>query len=221
MPFARHYRLTLSGVFKPGQTVLERFTFGVNLDPDPSKPNALDAGTFAGYVSDSTAFFSRAATAISPVANLTQVKCAVINELGHYERDPFVADVNVGGAGFPGSVYYPTSTALVVSLGTDRRGPTGRGRIYLPLPAMPLDPSTWTIGAAAAEGVRNSVATWLSDLNNLAGLDTRKDPVCIASRKGYNSVVKTVRVGRVLDVMRSRREGIGEAYTATAAVANT
>ena len=142
---------------------------------------------------------------------------------GKYVEDARVVNVTDtmgGGAETNGAAYARAQTALAVSLVTGRRGPTGKGRFYLPCPTA-LHDDTFLISAAAAEGVRASAVTLINDLNNLPGLDSFPSfGVVVASSKGYNTPVTGVRVGRVVDVIRSRRSSIAEAYTTVAAVAS-
>lgn len=100
----------------------------------------------------------------------------------------------------------PLQTALCVSLQTARSGPTGKGRFYVPTPGVNLDSSH-----VMPQGATEAYATAFGQFIN--GLETAMDRRCIvASSKGYTSPVTSVRVGRVLDTMRSRREGQAEGY---------
>jgi hypothetical protein len=112
---------------------------------------------------------------------------------------------------------YPLQVAFVVSLNTARRGPTGKGRCFLPCPGMALFPSDGLTDAATAQAAAVSFAQLVSDLNNVPGIDGVAPKVTIASSKGYNSDVTSVRTGRVFDTMRSRRRSQEELYGADVA----
>jgi hypothetical protein len=216
MPYDNHIRLTMSGAFQTvGQPILERFSFGINLSDPPNFDPLLLAPDLA---QDCVNMFSRAGTGIANTALLQEVKMARIGADGRYTGDPAIVSTNARGGG-GSQIKYPTQISLAVSFGTTRRGASGRGRMYLPLPLASLDTNTFTISLLAAEGVRDSIATWIADLRNQPGLDPPNAPrPTIASIKGYNTDITTVRVGRVLDTIRSRRTSVPESYTATVPV---
>jgi hypothetical protein len=108
--------------------------------------------------------------------------------------------------------------ALAVSLNTPRRGPSGKGRFFLPMPAVTINPGNLEISAADAQGVADSAAQWLNDLGNEPGVDVLGLAAVVASTKGYNTRVSSVRVGRVLDTIRTRRRSLKEAYGANVGV---
>jgi hypothetical protein len=220
VPFNRHLRLTMSGEVRPfpGQ-VIERFAFRLNLsDPPglPGDPNYVE-GRLADYAADAVAFFARAASNISALCFLTEVKLARIGIDGKYVSDPLIAEVNqAGGAG--GGITNPLQVAHAITLETDGRGSTRRGRFYLPLPASGVGASDGLVPNPVRDNVLQSCQTFLQDLNNVPGLEGNAPRVTIASSKGYNTDVTGVRVGRVYDTIRSRRRSLDESYSAILAV---
>lgn len=225
--YASHYRLTLSGTLGAGTPAAEGFAFGISLAKGTAEGGAgsgtaegaaqPDNDQFANLVSDCQAFFSRPGTYISNAAVLKQVKLAWIGPDGKYTRDPMIADVSTPGAQ-SGAVTHPPQVALAVSLTSGRRGPSGKGRFYLPMPAVAVDPGTLEIGVSERDAVLASVATFLNDLGNEPNVDVLDLGPCIASTKGFNTPVTGVRVGRALDTIRSRRRSLKENYSAIAAV---
>lgn len=199
----------MSGVFGGTAAPYERWTFRLNLAPG-------EAGADLAALAEAArvAFNQSLIDSIRPHARLTEIKTASIGVDGKYLTDPVVLGVDVGGNGQVG-LDYPSQVALAVSLGTERRGATGRGRFYLPAPAVSLDFSTGQVFAAQCEAVRANAAFFLTQLNTAAGFGN----VVVASSKGYLSPVTSVRVGRVLDTIRSRRTDTREDYTTEAAVA--
>jgi hypothetical protein len=223
MPFQSHWRLTCSGVLGTSSSAEERFSFGVSLADDMGGGDAdrviqPNDGQFDDMVTDTTAFFGRAASQIAPHCRLTEVKLAKIGPDGRYLEDPFIAAVSQVGAG-NFNIVYPPQVALAVSLNTSRRGATGRGRFYLPCPTVGLSTDTMVGDINGANSCRDSVKTWLDALNNEPGIDVVNFGVCVASSKGYNTAVTSVRVGRVLDTIRSRRRSLGEGYGPSAVLA--
>lgn len=228
MPFAPHLRMTALGRFASTD---ERFSYGVNFDLPGVVPSSV-AGTlidfflrenkpqFTDMANDTAAFHGRVATHLSNLAILQTVKFAAIGADGKYLGDPFVVDVpdTPGAEAGDFRLFVPPQVALVVSLQTARRGPGGKGRIYLPTPVLTLDAATMTVQLPVLESVRGSVATWINALNNAPGVDVLNLDACVSSTKGYNTRVDSVKLGRALDTMRSRRRALLEAYTASSPI---
>ena len=211
--YAPHGKLTMSGTLGAQEGSPERWSMSLSLRPS-GWFNATDsAGRREDIVADVKAFWARPASAIANIARLTQVKFAPIGVNGKYSGDPFVYDfLPVLAAG--GGLLHPYNVSLCVSLTTARRGPTGKGRIFLPLPTLAVN-DQGLCGNAAVQGVAASVQTLLTALNNAPGLDVQDNEVVVASSKGYLSLVTGVRAGLVLDTVRSRRRALVENYGAT------
>lgn len=217
MPYAQHLRITASGVFGTGPLGGEQWSWRLNLsDPVASEDPVDDQDQADDIAADVAAFHGRAGSWISANARLLEVKCARIGVDGKYLDDPRIVTMDQAGGG--GALVYPYQVALAVSLGTERRGATGRGRFYLPGPTIPFAVNTGQVSAIPAQEVRDSVVQLVQDINDQPGLDGVAPRVVIASSKGYNSDVTTVRVGRVLDTIRSRRTSVDEAYGPESAV---
>lgn len=169
------------------------------------------------YVIDIKAFHQRATTAIGPRALLNFVKLNKIGLDGHYvDSDTHVRFfANVAGGGVTSNVH-PNQVALAVSLTTDvDRGPASKGRIYLPLPALLVE----TDGLISIANITPIVASWrtfLEALSDAPGLDNGETPeVVVMSRKAGAPAARTVtgvRIGRVLDTQRRRRNALKENY---------
>jgi hypothetical protein len=218
MPYAPHLRLTASGDLYGGA---EKFSFGVNLNINggPAANLNIDDGQFADIVTDTVNFFQRSGTGVISRAVLREVKVASIGALGTYTADPKISGI-LAAPGFDvtGNVKPPAQTSLAVSLNTARRGATGRGRFYLPLPGGAVgDDGLYT--DVYRDNVAASVKQWLDDLNNEPNVDVLGLRVIVASSKGYNTDVTGVRVGRVPDTMRSRRRSLNETYELPLALA--
>jgi hypothetical protein len=192
--------------------VIEEWSFRLNLsDPGGTNQNFSQSAA-EDYANDVELFFGQGVLNITSIAMLTEVKLARIGPDGKYLADPFIVTKAKRGDG-TSTLTHPTQVALAVSLGTDRRGSSGRGRFYLPGVQFGLDAASGTIAASAATAVRDAVVTFIQNLNNPAGInDPGTAKVTIASTKGFNSDVTSVRVGRALDTIRSRRTSLNEAY---------
>lgn len=220
MVFAPHLRLTASGSITTGAsstTEIERFSFRLNLSNPSGGADQFTESRAADYAQDMGDFFTSAGAGISSFCLLSEVKLAAILADGTYADDPIiVATAFRGGGG--ASLPYPTQIAHAVSLQTDRRGPTGKGRFYLPGPIGALDTSG-NITEAKQGLVTTATVALIDALNNVPGIDGIAPRVVIASSKGYNTDVVSVRVGRVYDTIRSRRTSLLERYNEPVAVA--
>lgn len=220
--YAPHLRITAIGTLG----TVEAFSYGVCLAgegtlPSPTAP--ANADLMNDFVADLQAFHASTAVKIAAQAVLRTVKVAMIGADGKYVEDPFIsAALNTAGGGGVTTSCVP-QTALAVSLETDRRGATGRGRFYLPMANHGFDDTnTFLMSIAKAQATADAAASLLNALNDQPGVDQSPSlRVVVASTKGYNTPVTGVRVGRALDTIRSRRRSLAESYVdAASAVVN-
>lgn len=214
MPVIPHIRMSMIG--RLGGTSDERFSYSVNLgrtDGTPFLGSGVEGQTFFDdCAAGAAAFHSRPATGISTAAVLEDVKFAFIGADGKYTRDPYVkAIANVTGGS--GGDLHPPQVALAVSLTTARRGPTGKGRFFLPMPTAIVGRDDLLITVLKREEITVSCQTFLNGLANQPGVDVVDVGVTVISSKGYASIVTGVRVGRALDTIRSRRTSLPEDKT--------
>jgi hypothetical protein len=214
MPYVPHTRLTFGGTLGSG-AVKEAWSCGLQVGGEGTDAVlTIPAGALTACASAVQAWFIRAASGIHSSARIEFLKLAVVDATGHYPAGTQSQVATLGANGASGGDGHPFQIAQVVSLNTALRGPSGRGRFYSPLPAGVVD-SDGLVTAAQAAGVASSAAQLLSAIN-AAFPDSAR--VVVASSKGFNSTVTSVRVGRALDTVRSRRTGVGENYSPNAAV---
>lgn len=216
MVFAAHWKVTMNGTLgNAAGGPVERFSMGVCMETAFAPGSVSDADPFWSDVkNDCVAFFGRAETSIHAAAKLTEVKIARIGADGKYTQDPRIYAVSQAGGATAGGLH-PPQCSLVVSMTSGRRGPSGKGRFYLPLPAVTLDPATMVIADAQRDAIAGSAQTFLNNLNDAVALDVVTGPVVvIASTKGFNTPVTGVRVGQAIDTVRSRRRSLKEAFDA-------
>jgi hypothetical protein len=122
----------------------------------------------------------------------------------------------------PPSTFAP-QLALAVSWATDTlRGLASKGRIFIPMPFVSVD-ATGQIPPANRQNIATKWAQLLADVNNAPGLDTNTLTASVVSggrqaprspvAAGVARQIVRVRVGSVLDTMRSRRNALDESYT--------
>lgn len=211
MTVPAHRRLTFSGVFGSIASPYEQWSFRLNMgigegggDPAGLTTAALDAYT------------THLAGLIRPHAILTEVKYAEIlagttlSPGGVYAGEPTILAANVPGAASAATQAPPPQIALAVSLQTETRGASGRGRFYLPAPGGGIVVTDGLLAPTAAQSVATSAGAFLSALNGPLGFGD----VSVISSKGTSAVVTSVRVGRAFDTIRSRRRSILEGYGA-------
>lgn len=144
---------------------------------------------------------------------------------GRYEDEDrtTVLDLPGSGAAATASVQsYAPQLALAVSWTTDKtRGLAKGGRIFIPMPAVGAE-SDGQIGASTRQALATSWASLLSEFNNEPGVDLGTLVASVVSgvdtngRSGAVSQITGVRVGSVLDTMRTRRNALVEQYSAAA-----
>jgi hypothetical protein len=219
MPFAPHLRVTALGTIG-GTPGTERFSYGLSMEAEvPGQSQMVSDSEATDIAADLRAFHVNVNTGINDSAILREVKFASIGADGKYTQDPIVKTVLAAPGGRAADVKILPQSALALSLGTDRRGPTGKGRFFVPMPTFQLLANTFLIGTAEADLIRTQLQTLINAVNNEPGLDGFERRVVVASTKGYNSRVTSVRVGRLIDTMRSRRTSLGESYTASVPIA--
>lgn len=158
---------------------------------------------------------------------LNYVKANKIAPNGRYASSTvshtrFFADVP--GAG---TQSHPAQVACVVTLMTGAsRGLANKGRMYMPglaLGAFAVSPADGRINVQDRDAFANHCKVFLNNLNNFPGVDGTTQSstldVHVVSKGGLGGPgiarkVTGVRVGRVLDTQRRRREDLAEDYSA-------
>lgn len=206
-----HVRLTLDGVVGTKAAPVERWSHSLSFPAAAVGLGDEDAALFAKV--DLVA--SRWNTHLSPVMPqdvvLTGIKMAHVGADGliptradgSYIQGVWDGDIPGGMAKQP----IPLQTALCVSLTTGRAGPTGKGRFFLPWPALSLDADDKLLPVAQVEGIIDNVKGFVDAVAVVVGHAPQ-----VVSSKGYMSEVLGIRIGRAPDTMRSRREDAQEGY---------
>jgi hypothetical protein len=160
----------------------------------------------------------------SAVTSLTHIKLNLINTAGHYAEPvsntyTYPSPIFGGGASTP----FAPQLAGVVTLETGlARGLAHKGRVYLPGPGGFTVPSSdGRAGASNAINVASSVASLINQINAAyasIGAGDFNGRVAIMSnvREGAWHYVTSVKAGRVIDSMRSRRSSLPEDYQQSA-----
>lgn len=177
--------------------------------------DAVAAAVRAWYIGTSTTNGLRA----SQRHVLTGIKLNRINPAGRYEDDTTFEHTYTSPAAGGALIAVIPQAATVLSLLTDaERGAANRGRMYLP-PCAGFEGNTGSTGQAAiADAQRVAQAGSLlidaiNDVYNSTFPTWSVGEVVVASNTGTGRFRRVTRVGvgRVTDVMRSRRSALVEA----------
>jgi len=207
-PTVPHVRLSWSGTFGPPGTPAEIWSWGLKTTA-PAGP--IDGpGLLTRATLMETTYMAHINMLNPPWVVLTECRYAVTGADGKvlrfgdgaYQQGKLGVS-HQGTSTTPGPL--PLQTALVVSLGTQRPGPTGKGRVFLPFQAQVLQPD-FRLASDFCGTYASAVASLIKDVNGLGS------PVSIISSKAYASTVTSTRCGRVPDTMRSRRNRLLEGY---------
>ncbi len=206
MAFNPHGRLVFEGV--RGTVLAPRERWAVRLNLLQAIPAASGAAPQSALNALGTQWQTSFGQYLFSDCRLTSVKWAFIGADGRYTGAP-VLSAPLDLAGSATTNRYPDQVALAVTLDTARRGPRGRGRFYLPGIAVGLA-TDGLIVDVMAKNIANSAATFVNAVN-AAWPDN--GGVAIASTFAEINLVTSVRVGRVLDTIRSRRSSLIEGYS--------
>lgn len=209
-----HTRVTFTGVVGTAAAPLERWAFGLNF-PHDAIPGDATAIVADGVASDcATAYGTYINLGMGNDIELTGVKVSRIAATGLVERrgDGSLIQGEWAGdyEGLAAPKNYPLQTALCVSLVTSRAGATGKGRFFLPFPSYDLASDKRLTEADATDFLTNGVKPFVNELATILTYAPQ-----VVSSKGYMSEVTGLRLGRVPDTMRSRREDLAEGYVVT------
>jgi hypothetical protein len=201
MPGQAHVKITMSGHFGPVASPWEIWTAGFAMD-------ALDAGDQAEVASSVSGAFASPASHVATYVWLDDVAIAY-NGANHRQigETVHIPQAGVHGGGQDGATPMPSQVALRVSLDSGLRGRSQKGGFYLPTPSAGIVNTTGLMSDSVAAEV---AATWAQLFTHLN--DVTSGLVVVPSSVVGNVHVTRVRVGRALDTIRRRRNGLAEAY---------
>lgn len=210
MPKPAHTRVTFSGVVGTAAAPVERWSINLNF-PAAALPEASTDAAADTIANNVSGWWAQLQDVLPTDVILTEVRVAAIGADGltlvrgdgTYVQG--IASVSLAGA--MAKQPMPLQTALCVSLNTTRTGPTGKGRFFLPWPALSLDSTTKILPEAQVTDFIDDVVSFLNGVQNVLGQQLQ-----VVSSKGYMSEVTSIRIGRAPDTMRSRREDVPEGY---------
>lgn len=231
-PAPAHWRATFLGKFSPQPTFapFEDWQFGINFGAPDGSRGVMPTDGLGTYSNVPTADYTEAAEDLrldfeafiaAPGLALqnqcwgTEVKLALIGDDGKYLADPWLSAPLASTKRGTGTLLYPPQMAAAISLTTERRGPSGKGRFYVPAPSVAC--TNGRMSSTARLALAEAGAAFLRNLAQWPGVEPANSAVpVVASSKGYLSTVTGVRVGDRFDVIRSRAGQIAEEYVSVA-----
>lgn len=202
MPGTPYTRLTARGSFGVTGNAYEIWSFGFAIGHGGDLLTTAEMDAVTNLI---TTRFPAGAGMLGTRTRLEEVAFAHVDAAGVQDQPTYRNLVNIVGGAAQGQ--RPSQVALAVSL----RGPAGvhpaRGRFYLPGPQHSLDVDTGLLDAAQVQATANLWRGLIADIP----VSTSDGVLAIDTKTGIVPVTE-VRVGRVLDTMRSRRNQVLEAY---------
>ena len=214
MPFPLHNRLTVRGIF---DGTPEIWSYGMHFpsqvtggpDIEPNDWNATNVSAALAAFHGSAIFGSKVRLTGWRGYQIGPDGRTVGNNLKVVELDP--------GTVGAGTYRYPPQVTTVVSFVAANRGPAKFGRCYLPGPAANINITDSRMTASDAAAVCTAFKTLVESLLNamyVSPLYVGEELVNVSrSGEGVFQTVETIRVGRVFDTMRSRRNKLVEDYS--------
>jgi hypothetical protein len=205
---------------------IDNFSFSMSLiaDQDNEQP---PQSVPQGVIDAVTNFWTAPLGGQALTCKDAKIQTIKLNEIGvdgrYTSAQTIFYDYPVPLAGLAGVQPAP-QVALAITLGTQiKRGRAAHGRFYVPLPGVTLDPGTATTGvpgtmsSSIQQLIADHAAKFLNDVN--AAVVGYRVGVVSDIGTGTYQPVTSVRVGRVLDTIRSRRNKFPEQhYTSPTAI---
>lgn len=228
----KHWRCRVEGsLLGDNAAVVETFSFGWNVARTGGTATlpTTDIPSERDYIINQALPAVRhifGATLVSNNCVVNNVKFNKINNLGHYFSPVGTTQISFGDSDFGaaivgggGALKYPFQIAQVISLLTAAtRGPAHHGRFFLPCPTRNIE-GNGRLAQVDQLGYANISAQAMAIAIATLGLGADIFGPVIVSPQGNLEPgggtirpVTAVRVGRVLDTMRSRRRSLQEDY---------
>lgn len=212
MPVPSHFKFTFRGVFT---NTPEIWSFGVKMARNVTAGSDADLTSInqAAVTAAIDQLFSTSGAGVSSTVVGTDWRAYVIGTNGLMEGNPLLVDLTGAGVSGMGALRYPTQVALAITTVAANRGPARFGRFYIPGPTENIG-TDHRLTAVQADAYAAAGAEFLKDLSSaidLPGTIASAAAVHVSpSNGGVLQDIDHVECGRVLDTIRSRRNGLIE-----------
>lgn len=215
MTYVPHWRATFKGGFYASGSNIPYEEWNTSLAFRPGTVREWIGGSEAAVedlATDFKDFFVALGPAISASTRLDEVRLDSIASNGKIDQKPRLVDLRPQGISGGGLMVLPPQCAVVLTLDTEVRGRSRFGRMYLPLLGVTVGDGG-IMGQAQAASLADKAAAFMTAAGNAPNVDLDWAPV-VASGVGSGTLneVKSVRIGRAIDTMRSRRRDLAERY---------
>lgn len=211
-----HLKISFGGTLATGQ---EEWACSIHVgsvayDMQPENAFRVATDRITDVAGSIETFFKSTAANVPDDVKLRWVKMALIGTDGKY-MGPAV-EIPMNAAGISPSAYIPQS-ALVYTLDSGKwKDPGKYNRFYLPR-AIGISSANWRLSTDAANAAANGVKTLIEAINDdlTFGGPGSDQYVSVVSNagSGYDNPVLAVRVGRIIDTQRRRRNQLPEDYS--------
>lgn len=206
MPFLPHLRYVVGGNLGSNTPAPETWSCTINVGGADGSHHVVEQAMADDFwTSWNTNMMPL--TELGAAVSLEYTKVSAIDATGHVVGAVMRHDEHDQAGGT--TYQLPFQCATVVSLRTGLRGPSKRGRFYVPTTNIPSD---YTNGETSGTHALNVLGGAVQVLQDLAAYGGGVDKIIVASSKGYNTPVNAVTVGRVVDTQRRRRRSLTEDY---------
>jgi hypothetical protein len=225
MSAPQHVRVTWSGTL--GTTATEIWSMGLAFTPN-ALSEADDVPALATMETAAAAMRAAWATHLAPkcatnIVKLTRTRVALIGDDGRTERTGAGAykhkdDVTVVNATGTSSGF-PFQVAMAITTLSERAGRTGRGRFYLPLPAVLVGGTDGLLSDANRDAFATAADGFITACRSAAAAGWDGLPVIASAGSALDNLepallpIMRIKVGKALDTLRSRRNALDETYS--------
>lgn len=206
-------QVTIMGTSGPNEVWATGCAFNTNFGTGPVK-TFEDLQAWAEAIADlDGATYSALRDLLSPSGSLTKIKVSYIDSAGITAQ---LAEADVEGSKWVSTAQLrcPQQVACVLSLSTGRPGRSYRGRMFWPAWGATMSASFYLSTPTPAE-VAEDAAAYLTAIGAAAGVEFAMIPMVNSVKLGTTTEVTAVRVGRILDTQRRRRNAAVEVYSSS------
>lgn len=220
MPYTeRFYKLSFGGSLAGGEEI---WTTSISLNDGyygelPETSLAIAGALLPNYATEISNFMLDSRARIPRDAKLGWVKIALIGTDGKYMLAPM--EIPTTGQGEDTGGYVPQAALVFTSVSDRWKDPGRYNRNYFPT-AAPDGLDSYNLTVNQAQDAADAFAEFLVAIDDVsfevASGTNRLTPFVISSAgAGSSQQITSVRVGRVLDTQRRRRNSLAEDYQST------
>lgn len=217
MTYAQPFlRLSFGGSLAGGNEIwscnLHLITIGTVVSPETWLLLASDALPAVGDILE--AYVANPAVLVPNDVKLDWVKLALIGTDGKYMAEAY--EQQLDGQGSQAESYLPQASLVNTMVSSKWKDPGRYNRFYLPITINAFPEGAYSLTEFAQTAYLTELKEFIEDINTAfedidPGYDTRVGVVSNTASGSQDSVY-SVRLGRIVDTQRRRRNALNEAY---------